>query len=358
MKRILLVGGARPNFMKLAPLVRAFGARGVECPLLHTGQHYDALLSDVFFQELELPIPSYALHVGSSDRRTQTQAIMQGMLPILRDASWDAVLVVGDVTSTVAATMAAVKVGVPVIHVEAGLRSFRWDMAEELNRVFVDHYATWLFTTEPSATQHLLDEGISSTTIHETGNVMVDTMYHMKVKVDASTILSRLKVQRGMYGVVTIHRPELIQHPQKLRAVWEALTRIHASLPLIFPVHPRTRGVLEQAGLLRQEGICCIDPLGYADMQCLVREARCVFTDSGGLQEETTVLRVPCFTLREETERPITVSEGTSVVVGHKSENILQAFDAFCANAPKQARIPLLWDGRAAERIADILLQV
>ncbi len=358
MKRILLVGGARPNFMKLAPLVRAFVARGIECPLLHTGQHYAALLSDIFFQELGLPAPTYALGVGSSDRRTQTQAIVQGILPILRGESWDAVLVVGDVTSTVAATMAAVEVGIPVIHVEAGLRSFNWQMAEELNRVFVDRYATWLFTTEPAAKKHLLNEGISADSVFEVGNVMVDTLHHMQASVDASTILARLNLQNGAYGVVTIHRPELIDQPEKLRAVWAALTTIHASLPFIFPIHPRTRRVFELAELLKEGGVICIDPLGYADMQHLVREARCVFTDSGGLQEETTALGVPCFTLREETERPITVSEGTSMIVGHDSEKILAAFDAFRASGHKQGRVPALWDGRAAERIADILVRL
>lgn len=358
MKRILLVGGARPNFMKLAPLVRALAARGVECPLVHTGQHYDPLLSDIFFQELELPPPAYALGVGSSDRRTQTQAIMQGILPILRNESWDAVLVVGDVTSTVAATMAAVEAGVPVIHVEAGLRSFRWQMAEELNRVFVDHYAEWLFTTEPSAKQYLLKEGIKSERIHEVGNVMVDTMRFMKPKVDASTILQDMGLVGGGYGVLTLHRPELIDHPEQLEEVWGALSAVHASLPLVFPIHPRTRRILEQSGLLERSGIRCVDPLGYADMQRLVREARCIFTDSGGLQEETVVLGVPCFTLREETERPITVSEGTSVIVGHDKKRIMDAFNAFCTQGPKSAHVPALWDGYAAERIADVLLRV
>lgn len=358
MKRILLIGGARPNFMKLAPLVRALTARGIACPLLHTGQHYDPLLSDIFFRELELPTPAYALGVGSSDRRTQTQAIMRGILPIFRDEQWDAVLVVGDVTSTVAATMAAVESGVPVIHVEAGLRSFRWQMAEELNRVFVDHYAEWLFTTEPSAKQYLLQEGVSGDRIHEVGNVMVDTMHFMKPKVDASRILEEMNLASGSYGVLTIHRPELIDSPERLQEVWEALNTVHASLPLVFPTHPRTRRILEQSALLKRSDIRCIDPLGYADMQRLVREARCVFTDSGGLQEETTVLGIPCFTLREETERPVTISEGTSVLVGHRKEQIVEAFNTFCTRGPKQTRIPAGWDGHAAERIADILLHV
>lgn len=358
MKQILLIGGARPNFMKLAPLVRALTDRGITCPLLHTGQHYDPLLSDIFFQELELPAPSYALGVGSSDRRTQTQAIIQGILPILRGEQWDALLVVGDVTSTVAATMAAVESGVPVIHVEAGLRSFRWQMAEELNRVFVDHYAEWLFTTEPSAKQHLLKEGVKGERIYEVGNVMVDTMRFMKPKVDASSVVASMGLVKGEYGVLTLHRPELIDHPERLREVWEALSEIEKSLPLIFPVHPRTQRILDQAHLLKGTKIRCVDPLGYADMQRLVRDAKCVFTDSGGLQEESTVLGVPCFTLREETERPITVSEGTSIIVGHEKKRIMDAFHALCTQGPKQAHIPAWWDGHAAERIADILLHL
>lgn len=355
MQRLLLVGGARPNFMKLAPLGRALQGHGVTCPIVHTGQHYDPLLSDIFFEELSLPRPTYALGVGSGDRITQTRAIVRALTPILRSEDFDAVLVVGDVTSTLAASMAALAEGVPVVHVEAGLRSFNWRMAEELNRVFVDHHAEILFTTEAEATQHLMAEGIERGRIHEVGNVMIDTMRLMRPRVDASQILEELNLTSGSYGVVTLHRSELLQNESNFTEVWRTLLELSQALPCIFPVHPRTRQVLERYGLSGSPSFRLIDPLGYADMQRLVREARCVFTDSGGLQEETTVLHVPCITLREETERPITVREGTSVLVGYVPERIRAAFEACMRGEHPKGRVPALWDGHAAERIAAVL---
>lgn len=356
MKRVLLIGGARPNFMKLAPLVLAFERVGVETALVHTGQHYDPLLSDIFFIELGLPVPAYALGVGSGDRQTQTAAIVRALRPILETAAWEAVLVVGDVTSTVAATMAALEGGLPVIHVEAGLRSFNWCMAEELNRVFVDHYARWLFASEPSAVAHLKAEGIPAERIYEVGNVMVDTMHSMRSQSEASSILAQLNVQKQTYGVVTLHRAELLADEERFKEVWRALQAISKDLPLIAPLHPRTRALVTKLGLEEEKGIRLIDPLGYVDMQRLVGDARFVWTDSGGLQEETTVLGVPCFTLREETERPITIEEGTNVLVGCSKERIEKAYREGC-NHPKTGRIPALWDGQAAHRIAKVIAQ-
>lgn len=356
MKRVLCIGGARPNFMKLAPLLSAFGRTGIETGLVHTGQHYDPLLSDVFFTELGLPTPRYALEVGNGDRQIQTIAIMRALRPILESDEWEAVLVVGDVTSTVAATMAALAANIPVIHVEAGLRSFNWQMAEELNRVFVDRYARWLFASEPSAVRHLKAENVPVERIYEVGNVMVDTMYHMRSKIEASAILQCLGMKKQAYGVVTLHRAELLADEKAFKEVWKALESISKDLPLVAPLHPRTRALVSKLGLEKKEGIHSIEPLGYVDMQRLIGDARFVWTDSGGLQEETTALGVPCFTVRAETERPITVEEGTNILVGCSGKGIEGAYQEAC-HAPKKGRIPALWDGHAADRIAKVIAE-
>lgn len=354
MKRLLLVGGARPNFMKLAPLTRAFAEVGITYELVHTGQHYDLLMSDIFFQELGLAKPAYELGVGSGTPEEQTEAIIKPLRPILKREAWDAVLVVGDVTSTAAATQAAVAENIPVIHVEAGLRSFNPAMAEERNRIFVDHHAQWLFTTEPSAKRNLLKEGIAPERIYEVGNVMVDTMHLMRAQVEASVILSALRLAKQGYGVITLHRAALMQDKNVFQEVWKSLSTIARTLPLIAPLHPRARILLTELGLASDD-IHIIDPLGYADMQRLIRDARAVWTDSGGLQEETTVYGVPCFTVREDTERPVTIEEGTNVLVGCTQKGIEDAYAAF-NHSPKQGSVPALWDGHAAERIAKILV--
>lgn len=356
MKHVLFVGGARPNFVKLAPLAAAFEKVGIETALVHTGQHYDPILSDIFFTELGLPAPAYALGVGGGDRQTQTTAMVKVLRPILETATWEAVLVVGDVTSTVAATIAAIGASIPIIHVEAGLRSFNWRMAEEVNRVFVDQYAKWLFASESSAVNHLKAEGIPAERIYEVGNVMVDTMHLMRSKVEGSSVLTQLHLQRHAYGVVTLHRAELLADETCFKEVWAALQAIATELPLIAPLHPRTRILVAKLGLEKNSGIRLIDSLGYVDMQRLISEARFVWTDSGGLQEETTALGVPCFTVREETERPITIEEGTNTLVGCSKMGIAQAYKEAC-QYPKRGRTPDLWDGRAAERIAKIIAE-
>ncbi len=356
MKHVLLIGGARPNFMKLASLVPALERTGIKTAIVHTGQHYDPLLSDIFFTELGLPAPAYALGVGGGDHQLQTASIIQALRPILETKVWEAVMVVGDVTSTVAATIAAVAAGVPVIHVEAGLRSFNWHMAEEVNRVFVDRYARWLFASEPSAVAHLTAEGIPAERIYEVGNVMVDTMRLMQPKVEKSSILNQLHLQEKTYGMVTLHRAELLADEERFKDVWAALQDISKDLPLVAPLHPRTRTMVAKLGLDIQKGIQMIDPLGYVDMQRLTGGAQFVWTDSGGLQEETTVLGVPCFTVREETERPITIEEGTNRLVGCTREGIDRAYQKGSIY-PRTGHIPALWDGYAADRIANIIAQ-
>lgn len=353
MKRLLLVGGARPNFMKLAPLTRAFDEVGIRYELVHTGQHYDERMSDIFFQELNLPRPTYELGVGSGTAEEQTESIIRALQPILTREVYDAVLVVGDVTSTAAATQAAMTANLAIIHVEAGLRSFNPVMAEECNRIFVDQHAQWLFTTEPSAKQNLLNEGICPEAIYEVGNVMVDTMHLMRPQVEASTVLELYKLNKRGYGVVTLHRAALVKDPAMFRRVWEGLVTIAHTLPLIAPLHPRTRALVNDLDL-SSRSIQVVDSMGYADMQRLVRDAAYVWTDSGGLQEETTVYGVPCFTVREDTERPITIEVGTNTLVGCTKQGIEDAYHKAQIH-PKEGRIPLLWDGHAAERIARIL---
>lgn len=355
MKRFLLVAGARPNFMKIAPLHAALAARGAELVLVHTGQHYDPLMSDVFFQELGIPAPDIHLGIGSGDRRQQTRKIIHGLLPHLAERDPDAVVVVGDVTSTAAASLAASMADVPVVHVEAGLRSFNWRMPEELNRMIADHYAQAHFVTEPTAVAHLRAEGVSPERIFLVGNVMIDTLRRIEPAARAAKAAERLGLPTR-YGVLTLHRPENVDDPEVLAGLWRTMADISREIPLVFPVHPRTRQRLEGLVARGAEGIRLVDPQGYTDMLSLTADAAAVFTDSGGLQEETTVLGVPCVTLRAETERPVTVEVGTSEVVGRDPDRIRDAWRRISAGEWKRGAIPEHWDGKAAERIAEILV--
>jgi UDP-N-acetylglucosamine 2-epimerase (non-hydrolysing) len=358
MKRFMLLVGARPNFMKVAPLHRALLERGADLTLVHTGQHQDINMSDIFFTELAIPAPDVHLGIGFGDRLTQTKKIVDGLTPLLRERQPDALVVVGDVTSTAAGAMAGTMAGVPVVHVEAGLRSFNWRMPEELNRMIADHHATYLFVSDPSGIGHLKSEAIPEERIHFVGNIMIDTLRNAETKGHASDVLSRFGISSGSYGVLTLHRPENVDDVAVLKPLWETLNRVAATLPIIFPVHPRTQKRLAEFGIPTDGAIRLVDPVGYFDMLALTKNAKLVLTDSGGVQEETTVLGIPCITLREETERPVTVTVGTSEVVGRDREAILAAVDRVLRGEWKKGGIPELWDGSTAARIADILMRV
>jgi len=364
--RVLCIVGARPNFMKIAPIMRAFQAHssGLEPILLHTGQHYDRAMKDSFFEQLDIPLPEVDLEVGSGSHAVQTAEIMKRFEPELERLTPDAILVVGDVNSTIACSLVAVKKGVPVIHVEAGLRSFDRNMPEEINRILTDQIADLLFTTEPDGERNLLREGVDPAKIHFVGNVMIDTLFHSRgrastpaeVLADLPTAPVFLESPTG-YGLLTLHRPSNVDEPATLRRLIRVLRDVSESVPLIFPVHPRTRAridALDVGELFNTPRIALLPPLSYLELLGLMAEARVVLTDSGGLQEETTALGVPCMTLRENTERPITVESGTNTVVGTDPEKITAAVGSALRGGGKRGRVPELWDGRAAERIAEI----
>ncbi|HKQ25366.1 MAG TPA: UDP-N-acetylglucosamine 2-epimerase (non-hydrolyzing) [Burkholderiales bacterium] len=362
---ILCVVGARPNFMKIAPVIRAMRGSSPPLPirLVHTGQHYDPELNSQYFRALEIPDPDINLEVGSASHAVQTAEIMRRFEPILEQERPAAVLVVGDVNSTLACALVAVKKGVAVIHVEAGLRSFDRTMPEEINRVLTDQISDLLFTTEKSARENLLRESIAASRIHFVGNVMIDTLRHnLKQAVPAAQTLSQHGakadwVQSG-FAVLTLHRPSNVDDPGMLRAMLGAIREVSRKLPVAFAVHPRTRARIEQHGLsptLDTQSILKLPPLGYLEMLGLMQSARLVLTDSGGIQEETTALGVPCVTLRENTERPITVEQGTNTVVGSSPAHILATVDEILRTGGKAGRVPELWDGRASERIAAVL---
>lgn len=355
MKHLVVIAGARPNFMKIAPLCRAFENRAIQVCLVDTGQHYDKNMSQVFFDELGIPKPTVQLRVGPGERIVQTHKIVQGLFSVFAEHPTDGVLVVGDVTSTVAGAMAAVAKGIPLIHVEAGLRSYNWKMPEELNRVVVDHYASHLFVTEHAGAHHLREEAIQEDRIHLVGNVMIDTLRYVESRINTDEILASFGVASRAYGLLTLHRPETVDQPDRLQDVWNTVCEIANDLPLIFPIHPRTKKTVDALGLLPTKGLRLIEPVGYKEMLSLTKHARFVMTDSGGLQEETTALGVPCITLREETERPVTVELGTSELTGCDGERIRDAVQRVLSGEWKSGTIPDLWDGHAAERIADIL---
>lgn len=353
---LLVVAGARPNFMKIAPLLREMRTReSLEATLVHTGQHYDAAMSDAFFADLGIPAPDVNLGVGSGSHGAQTAEVLRGIEALLLAEPPDAVLVVGDVNSTVAAALAAVKLGIPVAHVEAGLRSFDRAMPEEINRVLTDQISEWLFTTEPAAEPNLLREGISRERIHFAGNVMIDTLLANLARAQGQGAVARLGLAPRSYAVLTLHRPSNVDDPDKLRALFDVLEEIHRELPVVFPVHPRTRAAIAgglggQAPKLRT-----IDPLGYLEFLELMSGARLVLTDSGGIQEETTALGIPCITLRDNTERPVTVTHGTNVVVGSDPARIRTEVRRILQGDGKAGRTPEGWDGQAARRIVDVL---
>ena len=366
---VLCIVGARPNFMKIAPMMRVFNQpdSGILAKLLHTGQHYDAAMKASFFDQLGIPEPDVDLGVGSSSHAVQTAEIMKRFEPQLDAIQPDLVLVVGDVNSTIACALVAVKKGIPVVHVEAGLRSYDREMPEEINRVLTDQISELLLTTEKNAQANLVREGIDPKRIHFVGNVMIDTLFANReravppkeVLADLTNPEQFLEAETG-YGLVTLHRPSNVDDPEVLARLLETFAEISQRMPLIFPVHPRTRGRIDAAnlsGLLDSDRIVLLPPLGYLELLGLMNSAQLVLTDSGGIQEETTALGVPCITLRENTERPITVEQGTNTIVGSDPKRIKASFEQIVTTGGKRGRAPELWDGKAAERVADVLLQ-
>ncbi|MBW8803446.1 MAG: UDP-N-acetylglucosamine 2-epimerase (non-hydrolyzing) [Catenulisporales bacterium] len=351
--KIICVAGARPNYMKIKPVMDALEARGAEVVLVHTGQHYDEAMNDVFFRELGIRAPDRYLGAGSGTQAEQTARIMLAFEPVVAEEAPDAVVVVGDVTSTVACGLVAAKAGALLAHVEAGLRSRDWTMPEEVNRVVVDRLADYLLAPSPDAVENLRAEGYREDQIHLVGNVMIDTLFANRERALASGTLAELGLAPGGYGLVTLHRPANVDSPQSLAPLISALTKVSGELPLILPAHPRAAAALRE--LVTTDRIRLIPPAGYLDFVALQAGARIVLTDSGGVQEETTALGVPCVTLRDNTERPITVTEGTNILAGRDPARIVEIAQRVLADPPAPRR-PALWDGRAGERIAEVLL--
>ncbi len=355
MARVVVIAGARPNFMKVKPVMDALAARGAEVLLVHTGQHYDESMNDVFFRDLGIRPPDHHLGSGSGSHAEQTARVMVAFEPLLEKLRADAVVVVGDVTSTLACSLVAAKAGVLLAHVEAGLRSRDWGMPEEVNRVVADRVADVLFAPSPDAVENLRAEGYHGDQIVLAGNVMIDTLLANVDRAVATDTLVRHGLTPGGYGLVTLHRPANVDSPEMLASLLGALGEVAPHLPLIMPVHPRTASKIEMLG--RPTGITLIPPAGYLEFIAMQAGARMVLTDSGGIQEETTALGVPCLTLRDTTERPITVEQGTNTLVGRDPRRIVEVAMRVLADPPPR-RCPELWDGKAGDRIADALLDV
>jgi UDP-N-acetylglucosamine 2-epimerase (non-hydrolysing) len=349
---IYLVAGTRPNFMKVAPIRREIDARGLVVRMMHTRQHFDESMSAIFFRDLEMPSPDIALAAGGGSHAQQTAAVLLGVEADLIACRPQVVVVVGDVTTTLAAALAAAKLGIPIVHVEAGLRSRDWSMPEEINRILTDRLSDLLLIPSRDARDNLLGEGIAGERIVFIGNVMIDSLrYAMERRTD---VLSRLGLERARYAVVTLHRPVNVDTAAALESTLGVLETMASRLPTVFPIHPRTLGKLSEFKLeprLRAiRGLRPVEPLGYNDFVTMFASARLVATDSGGIQEETTALGIPCLTLRETTERPVTVSEGTNIVVGMDAERIAREVDAIVGGRARTARVPDGWDGQAANR--------
>lgn len=360
--RIINVVGARPNFMKIAPIIDEMRKHAAIQPyLLHTGQHYDHAMSDLFFNHLGLPKPDAYLGVGSGGHGEQTGKVMIEAERYFRDVQPHLVLVVGDVNSTIACGLVAVKMGVKLAHVEAGLRSFDRTMPEEINRILTDQISDYLFITEPSAGTNLRREGIAGDKIYFAGNVMIDSLMKHREKARESQILQTLGLQPGGFVLVTLHRPSNVDDRATISGLMHSLRAIAVKVPVLFPVHPRTRKQLHTFGLAdAQNGnnnLHLVEPLGYLDFLHCMANAKLVITDSGGIQEETTVLQIPCLTVRENTERPVTVEIGTNTIIGTDPQRLLQEAGHVLSGTGKAGRLPELWDGRAAERIVQVLLQ-
>lgn len=352
--KILTVVGARPNFMKMAPVILELTRRNLTQFCVHTGQHYDAQMSTIFFNELGMPQPDVFLGVGSCSHAEQTARIMVAFEKVCLEYTPGLVIVAGDVNSTIACALVAAKLNVPVAHVEAGLRSFDRTMPEEINRILTDNLSEIMFTTEPSGEKNLLQEGMSSRHIHFVGNSMIDSLLTHREKALARRPWEQWGLQPQSYGLVTLHRPANVDDPKALLAIGLALQEISADLPLVFPVHPRTRSQLPPA-LLNSSRIQIVEPLGYLDFLGLMAKAKVVLTDSGGIQEETTALTVPCVTIRSNTERPITMSQGTNRLAGVSTAGILSTTHEAIHEISLKGGSPAMWDGKAAGRICDVI---
>ncbi|WP_128977683.1 non-hydrolyzing UDP-N-acetylglucosamine 2-epimerase [Streptomyces roseicoloratus] len=352
--RIICVAGARPNYMKIKPVMDALEARGAETVLVHTGQHYDPAMNDVFFRDLGLRPPDHLLGVGSGSHATQTGRVMAAFEPLVEELAPDLVVVVGDVNSTLACALVTAKAGPLLAHVEAGLRSRDWSMPEEVNRVATDRISDYLLAPSEDAAENLRAEGYHDDQVDVVGNVMIDTLFANLDRARESGTLSELGLSQGEYGLVTLHRPANVDEPDVLAGLLKGLGEVAAHCPLVLPVHPRAAEKIDALGV--PGGIRLVPPAGYLDFIALQAGARVVLTDSGGVQEETTALGVPCVTLRDNTERPITVEQGTNVLAGRDPERIVATALRLLASPPPPRR-PELWDGHAGERIARVLLE-
>lgn len=360
--KIVHVVGARPNFIKIASILRACRkAPEIKSVLVHTGQHYTENMNETFFETLDIPTPSVNLGVGSGSHAQQTAEIMRRFEPVVLKYDPHAVLVVGDVNSTVACALVAAKLGVKIVHVEAGLRSFDRTMPEEINRILTDAISDILFVTEPSGLANLKREGIDGTRVQFVGNVMIDTLEFYKEKAFNSCILDDLNLKTKEYVVITLHRPSSVDQEDALSRIFNGLAEIQKEIKIVFPIHPRTKKNLTSNGMMKKlddlPNVMIIEPLGYLDFLRLMVGSKLIITDSGGIQEETTILGIPCLTIRENTERPITITEGTNILVGTDTNRILEGFRESLDMKKPDAR-PELWDGKASERIVEVLLSL
>ncbi len=359
--KIVHVVGARPNFMKVQPVLSSLeSVPDVEQILVHTGQHYDRNMSRVFFEQIELKEPDVNLEVGSSSHSVQTAEIMIRLEQFLLERSPQLVLVYGDVNSTVAAALVCAKIGIPIGHIEAGLRSFDRSMPEEINRLLTDQISDLLFTPSVDGNENLHAEGIAAERIHFVGNVMIDTLIRLLPRAESlcPKLAANYGLESGAFGMVTLHRPSNVDEQESLEKIINALCELSRSLPLLFPLHPRTAKKLKSLTMpVSPERLSFIDPLGYLEFLCLQKNAALVITDSGGIQEETSFLNVPCLTMRENTERPVTVKDGSSYLIGRDMEKLNSTFNLILAGNAKQATVPPLWDGHAGQRIASVIAE-
>jgi UDP-N-acetylglucosamine 2-epimerase (non-hydrolysing) len=359
--KVLLIAGARPNFMKIAPIYRgSLKYEQVTCKLVHTGQHYDYQMSQAFFEDLQIPKPDFFLNAGSGSHAVQTSKIMVSFEELCRDEKPDLIVVVGDVNSTLACSIVGKKMLINVAHVEAGLRSFDLTMPEEINRIVTDSISDYFFVTEESAIVNLIREGHHEDRIHFVGNVMIDNLFHQLSQIDKDDVRRfttwKLKEANKRFIFLTLHRPSNVDSKENFEAIVSAIDQISNEIPIFFPVHPRTQKMMDHFNIRLSDEIVLLPPLGFRESLFLWKDAALVMTDSGGLQEETTALGVPCITLRENTERPVTIEIGTNLLAGNKKETILEAYRVCIQNNNKKFQLPTKWDGRSSERIWNILL--